>query len=450
MYSGNASPGLLQTGGQQDAGRNADIEVLRGLAIVFTLIEHFDFLVYWSWAPYVALKQQLAFWGGVDVFFAVSGFVIMRSLLRAREQAGASDWSFAIAGRFWLRRLWRLWPAAWLWVVVCVACSQWFNRSGVFGSSGSMLWDAFAALGQFANLHWSQCYRTGLQGCNVMPAVQAVAGEQPVWVGWVLAPYWSLSLEEQFYWLLPLLLLLLRRGPGLWLTLCALVVLQLPWSRPALGTAWYFRTDALLLGVLLGLWSTTRNKPDAAVANGSRPRWATLLVLACLGGIAWLGATSRQTWLGATGGIAVLCALLVALASLDRGWVWPAGHSRRWLEALGERAYSLYLVHLLAFGLAREVFFRLQGGQAPESSLAAIGLVGLGVLLLWGLGELSLRWVEQPARRFGYAWVERRLRRGSGRSSGRPAACRSGGMSAPEARRKRRQYEVCGQCRWIT
>src|SRR5262249_6765248 len=136
--------------------------------------------------PFRAWLAPLGLWGGVDLFFAISGFVIASSLLRQPRHRSFSE--FALP--FYVRRIFRIWPAALLWLLVPLLASRYFNTSGAFGHTRTLIGESIAASLQVANVYFGLCQ----------------CGKEYV--------YWSLSLEEQFYILFPLLLFFLT-GTGL-------------------------------------------------------------------------------------------------------------------------------------------------------------------------------------------------------------------------------------------
>lgn len=364
-----------------------DIEFLRAVAILYTLIHHLPFLLFWRQAWFEEFFRGAVFWSGVDLFFCVSGFVIMRSFrVRHLDEPARLQTSFRrIVLPFWMRRAWRLWPAAWLWLVIPVIGAAWFNHSGVFGAFWPMLADAGAAFLHLANLHWIGClfYQAGV--CNT--------------AGPLLIVYWSLSLEEQFYLLFPVLVYVVPRRylPSV---LIALIGAQFFLYRPYLTLGWAMRTDALLLGVLLALWQGTRTHRRCEPVL-FRHKW---LAWPCLSGALVLMSLIPSESIGpffSTGLLAVVCGFLVWVAGYNRNYWCPGGPLRHLWVWIGSRSYALYLVHLPAFALTRELGQRFgqPGTVFDDGWLMVFLLVAMG--LAASLAELTFRYVEMPLRRRG-------------------------------------------------
>jgi peptidoglycan/LPS O-acetylase OafA/YrhL len=136
----------------------ADIEWLRGVSILFVVIFHArPVLIPWPeplW-DHIAVNY-VDFMSGVDIFLAVSGFVIARTLLPQLAAAHDATGFLRIALAFWVRRAWRLLPAAWLWLAIILVCAAIFNRSGAFQSFHTNFEATLAAMLSIAN------YRFGI------------------------------------------------------------------------------------------------------------------------------------------------------------------------------------------------------------------------------------------------------------------------------------------------
>src|SRR5450631_821637 len=98
--------------------RISDVEVLRAVAILMTLVGHAAELLYYG-GP-VIVWSAVSLWGGVDLFFCISGFVITRTLIDSvSPRSGTANFlEFAIP--FWIRRIFRIWPAAFFWLAVAI------------------------------------------------------------------------------------------------------------------------------------------------------------------------------------------------------------------------------------------------------------------------------------------------------------------------------------------
>lgn len=394
---------------------NLDVEILRAMAILLTLVQHLDYLIFWTPGWHVQLKQWFGFWSGVDLFFVISGYVIVRSLHDSHGKLAGPSKSFnAFAFPFWMKRASRLWPAAWLWAGLSVLCALIFSPSGVFGRVDGMAMDALSAVLQLANVHWSLCSSGGSSVCNLttVAAIDGAGMPNLHSVGWVLAGYWSLSLEEQFYVLLPVLLFAVPRKFFLWVML-AIALAQMCFPRPPLSPLWYFRTDGLILGVLIGLWSLSAHNISRVwwVKTCSRMTKTTawILLVVTLIGIAFLSSPRFFNTLWATAAITSLCVWLLALASLDLGMFCPKGALGQASLWLGSRSYSLYLAHLPVFGVCLALAFEWGLiASVSQVGFAQAAYVFLAVTVVFGMAELSYQWIELPLRNRGRRWVEKR------------------------------------------
>ena len=357
--------------------RIADIEVLRAVAVLFVLFQHVGSLFPWTSPTLEALYGYLGGTFGVDLFFAVSGFVIARDLIPRLRAAPdrATAWRIMVA--FWVRRIWRLWPSAWLWLGVILLAVLWFNRSGAFGSWEANWQATLAGIFHYANLRFAQLFMVSEIGASFV--------------------YWSLSLEEQFYLLFPLLILLFGRHL-VWLLLAVVLVqIGLPRAHPYLMM---FRTDALALGILLALWSRQASWQLAlALFTGLGVWGCRLLALACIAALALLSSRLQLTAY-AISVIALLSGLLVLMASYNRDLLLPPGRLRALLLWLGARSYGLYLIHVPVFFATRELFYRAYPEPVADPRLAPAYLLCAAVLLVV-VAELNFRLLEMPLRRRG-------------------------------------------------
>lgn len=146
-----------------------DIQGVRALAVILVLIYHFNP----SWLPGGFI--------GVDVFFAISGFLITRKLAKECVQTGRLD-----LVRFWSARAKRLFPNALLTLGFTVALAYALLPPYRFSSIAG---DVQSASAFFSNFHFAQ------------KAVDYFASNE---TASPVLHFWSLSVEEQFYFIFPL------------------------------------------------------------------------------------------------------------------------------------------------------------------------------------------------------------------------------------------------------
>ncbi len=300
------------------------LDGLRAVAILMVLVYH-DHLLRGGFL-------------GVDVFFALSGFLITSILLQEWHGGGIH------LGKFYARRFLRLAPALVVFVLVVFVVDRWLSP-GIFGTIAPG-WAAAAVL-------------------YVSNLVIAYAREYP------LGPFsicWSLAQEEQFYLLWPLVLRsLLRRGlPRLYLAGLLLAPIAgsaiLRQSLVARGTGdpglWlrvYFgpdaRADVILFGCALALAVDVWGLPRP----GGPTRLTGAVTLAGLSALAALCAT--RDILGMVNDpllftVTAVASTLFVLGALTLPWL-------RTLLALpglvwiGRLSYSLYLWHEIGLYLGQ-------------------------------------------------------------------------------------------------
>lgn len=362
--------------------RNSDIEILRGIAVIYVVIFHaYGNLIPWRNTELNFFFAHFGGWSGVDLFFVISGFVIARSLIPRLEACSGREHFWVTAIAFWVRRFWRLLPSCWLWLILVLGCSIFFNTSGAFGPFKVNLESALSAILQVANLH--------LAGTFAKPGGSGA-----------LFHLWSLSLEEQFYLLLPILILL----SGRWLVpvLGTAVLVQLALPRTGLYEM-MLRTDGILLGVLLAIFARSKvylhfrptffkHSPLIKI-----PILTTLLfALAVVGGEDVTIVSYRVSM------ITLIAGLLVFIASYDQDYLMKKGRLKTLLMWVGARSYGIYLIHIPAFCLTREIWYRIGHPATPNFNPAYLDqLIVTALILIILLCELSYRLLEQPLRMKG-------------------------------------------------
>jgi peptidoglycan/LPS O-acetylase OafA/YrhL len=303
---------------------------------------------------------------GVDLFFALSGFLITHILAEEWRRSGTIDF-----GRFYMRRVLRLYPA--LAATVVLAFFVWpTSQSSTYGRA------AIAALFYHMNL--------------IDPGLL-----NP------LAHTWSLSVEEQFYVFWPPLLFLLmplRKQTRLAIIFLMIfgsigvrVIMLHGGARPNLIYHFTFaRTDSLLCGCaaaqLLDWWNNkVRSHPKLTHVSG-KVAIVSFAILCCL----FLTSLRNDFWLMTWGytAVGVLCAALIMVATSLEEASLPSMFLRSPIMTyLGTRSYGLYLYHFV-------IFEKLESFRRPHSlgNFIIVSVMRVGLALV--CTELSFRFLESP------------------------------------------------------
>lgn len=334
-----------------------DIDGLRAIAVLSVLFYHFE----------LPILNVPGGYSGVDVFFVISGYLITRILVAQAGQAGALQ-------DFYLRRFRRIFPALLAVIAFCLASGYFLLMPGDYADVGE---SARYALFALSNLFFY---------ANTGYFDQAAEFQ-------LLLHTWSLAVEEQFYLVWPLVVLMtFREGRRTYfIVACSVIVVaSFVYAVLLVGSeskaAFYnplARAWELALGGLLVFMPVVRVRPFLSeVVN--------VLGLGLIG-YGFFGLDHNSSFPGANALYACIGSALL---------IWPKGNSSVVARCMGNRlfrgvgliSYSLYLWHWPVLVIGRHYFV----GSIPVT--AGFGLVAGVVLLAW----LSWRFIEQPFRRSSF------------------------------------------------
>lgn len=348
---------------------------MRGLAILLVLICHYFSgrmeVSPGTWKALVVASLNLT-WTGVDLFFVLSGFLIGGILCDAKASTNYYQ-------AFYLRRIHRIFPIYFLWLLLFLAGLR------MVAPADS------PALRTLFNLDvplWS--YPLFLQ--NICMTLKGTYGAE-----W-LAITWSLTVEEQFYLLLPLLIRKLsRRGIT---TLAVATVAAAPLIRLILWrtahdsmgpyTLLPCRADALGFGVLIAIACRHGNTWEWLQSHRAHLH-AALLVLGA--GMAYLTVRQQHLFTFGLTWIAAFYSALLLLTIVNPGRIEKLIFRHRALTSLGTVAYAVYLFHQGINWLYHWAFF----GRAPAiTGWPSTGVTLLSLLTVLLLAAVSWRVIEKP------------------------------------------------------
>ena len=380
------------------------LDGMRALAVVAVMIYHANS----EWLPGGFL--------GVEVFFVISGYLITLLLIAEKERTGRIH-----LGHFWLRRARRLLPALFVMLFLLISYTTIFRSDAL----GKLRGDVLA--GFFYVSNWYQIW--------VGAGYSSTGDFAP------LRHLWSLAVEEQFYLVWPLVMVVLLRvgtrrvfDVAKWLVVAALVItvaLALLYRQGRVGECnvtpgayWTIadrcisKADALYLstitrasGLLFGSAFAMVWRPYAVMRGPLRDKGRLMDLLAIVGLVA-LGAQTwyvhflrpdgPDPWLFRGGFLITSVASLLVIGAVThrRSFAGPVLGNPVFLW-VGTRSYGMYLYHWPIYQVIR----RIAGNTLTWPQFA--GAMVATVIIT----EVSYRYVETPIRKgvVGVWW--RSLRR---------------------------------------
>lgn len=322
-----------------------DIQALRGVAVLLVVVYH------------ARLGLVPGGFLGVDIFFVISGFLITSMI---KKQVERGSFSFI---EFYYRRAKRLLPAAYVTFAFTAVLSAWLLTSNEFLHFRNQLAGAVTFTANIAL--WRQGTYFG-GDADLKPLLHT----------------WSLSIEEQYYLLMPALLFFLPRK---WWTRAIVAILvgslmlciAVGLWKPAIAF-YLFPTRAWELAI--GSFGAMVGTSAVAQSWSERFYWPSIAVMALLPlwPIDWL-----QPGIDAV----LVCFATLALILSNRLATFQT-RACRVLSWVGDISYSLYLVHWPLFALATNLWME----EVPLGVRLAI--IPISILLAW----LQYRYVENPIR----------------------------------------------------
>ena len=371
------------------------LDTLRALAIVVVMLYHFNMQ---GLLPLFMEPVAKVGWVGVDLFFVLSGFLISSQLFRpylTGEKPSAKD--------FYTRRAYRILPAFFVVLLLYMRVPLWREAPGPYAS-----W-------QYASFTWNLL----LLGYPESRAFSHV---------------WSLCVEEHFYLVFPVLLLLLMRKPSVWKTTLSLLLITLGGValracllhfaiQPAgdeqghmlmkyIYYPTYSRLDGLVMGVSLAAvrtfrvhwWSRLTRHSGLLAFFGS----ACVVAALWLCGFDYPAPDLPFSILFAFPALSFGFGLLVASAVSDKGFLTARIPGASTLAAL---AFSLYLTHKSvahAVHLLMPVLTAQPGWVS--SGLYAVACLGVASLLYLGIERPLIALRVRRSSRHALSGTDREVR----------------------------------------
>lgn len=366
-------------------GRIPELDGLRGFAIFIVILIHYISAVphglRHSWASKAGNAINLG-GSGVDLFFILSGFLIGGILIDSRQSPNYYQ-------TFYLRRLHRIVPLYYSWILLFAIISIWNTRFMLLGP----YWIYFAFLQNYFYL------------------------QSPMQLIW-LSVTWSLAVEEQFYLLAPPFIRNCRPQRligvlfGILIASLILRLFLLMKFADAAHNYWgllpaYFatpsRADDLALGILIAIvWRTPQAMQWITEHLGFVKKTLILCIALLLAILKWM--LMPNSTLRLSVGLPLfgaIFALLVIICLTEREGIIAGIFRLRALRELGRVSYCVYIIHY-AMNWAVHKYLRGDLPRFDSPSSIAVTILALGLTLV--IAEFSWRFFEHPLIQRGHRY----------------------------------------------
>ena len=308
---------------------------------------------------------------GVTVFFFLSGFLITMILRDEFTARGTVDFR-----NFYIRRFFRLTPP-FLTTLAFGVFLVFAHLLPGFVTLNAMLAQVLY-LANYYSIFWD-------------PGHSIVAGTEV---------FWSLAVEEHFYFVYPVVLLALLRSASnrtAWVVMGCMCVAVLTWryglvqsagfSPERTGYATDTRIDSILFGCIFALATgATRLRNLPSISAWTARGYLAVGVVMLLATVIVRDPVFRETWRYSIQGIALM-PIFLAILSYQRGWVHGLLNLKI-VDKLGEYSYAFYLVHFI---IAKALVF----SGVPNGTIV---LYALAVVLSYGYARALNIYVERPSK----------------------------------------------------
>lgn len=359
---------------EPDDRRLIALDGLRGVAVLLVMAAHFErFIPPKNWA--MPLKTLMTYgWCGVDLFFALSGFLITGILLATR-----ADESYLMA--FYARRAIRIFPIYYATLV------------GVL---------VFAAVVPGFSDRVPPTWQWPFYFIYLTNWIPAFTGN---WPSNVIGHFWSLAVEEQYYLIWPFVIMLFKRRivAKIAITLAAIalvvrcIVVSTHGTSPAVELATITRCDALALGSLGAIYFSERQR-EAGIKLLSIAAFA-LGVFSIV--IVLLPNEEARSRFWQTAGLSLLAisfSALVTHLSFEDGRTTFVQKVFRTagLRRIGRYSYGMYVYHVPVLGICEVLLFRRLPEMLRQSVAFTLGYVLFLSVVTYVVASISYEVFERP------------------------------------------------------
>jgi peptidoglycan/LPS O-acetylase OafA/YrhL len=368
-----------------NSGRIVALDGLRGCACLFVLMHHCftgiappptnSALIHAAWNI-----MAVFFLSGVDLFYVLSGFLVGGLIIDHHRSQN-------FLKIFFIKRACRILPLYYLLVISYIVLPTLLTKLGILGTWAND-WLLERPLPTWSYLTFLQSYMMGLADAS-----------GPKW----LAITWSVSVEEQFYLLMPIIFLILGSRAAALIAVAGLLVAPiirfLLFEKVGFYAGYMLfpgRMDTILWGVLLAF--LVRSTVFKSLSN----RYSVLMLIAA----------GSAFSIVAAGNLGLVSApefsRFTALAIFYFIVIWSIVENKlsllnkilqtRFLTFTGLISYAAYMVHQLVNGMVHGLVF---SSKPTMDSGAKFAASLLSVLIVYAIATFSYKYFESPILNYG-------------------------------------------------
>ncbi|XZF13815.1 acyltransferase family protein [Chitinophagaceae bacterium MMS25-I14] len=355
-----------------------NLDTLRFLAFFWVFLQHAFYKAFLPFEQYSYLKRVIDFFflgggTGVQIFFVLSGFLITYLIIKEIHETGKLN-----IGNFYLRRTLRIWPLYYATVLFAFVIYPLLKGMlGIHSDLCSRPFYYFTFLANFDNIHIA----LNCPGKDAM--TQGIV--------------WSVSIEEQFYLLWPVLFYIFPKNRQ-WFIFPLVIIACIIFRANTSGPALYFHTLAVMGDLAIGGLFAYLSFNSSRFLNFIKelPR-RTIMVVYLVIFLLYFFQDKISTFPGNAIFMRLIQDMYWIFIILEQCFaknaLFPLGRIKPF-SALGKVSYGLYMLHPVAI-LIVDISFRVAHINNTKFGMLVLqGILSLIVSIF--IAKMSFKWFETP------------------------------------------------------
>lgn len=348
--------------------KDLNIQIARSLAIFMVVMQHYKIRMPTpDW--YLNIFKYVQFWPGVDIFLAISGFLMCKSLFK--EISFNDGWCTTFK-RFLLKRSFRLYPVLIVWGLLTILISL-IAGDRFYTNPVSELKTFISSLVAVSNFYLHHCVENGYLCSNASGGVT-----------------WSLSLEWQLYLALAVIVISFanyKRALVVVFSLICFASIFIPAAEPQnMALAWWIRPIPFFIGAILYFLKERKIKSHSLISVAIFIFAFIVLITAPL--------KANTQYVSLTIGISGGLIFYVFIT----GFRFKNNFVTKHLNWIGDRSYSIYLCHIPVMLFIATILELIENHHSMKFSYITFAIIYVVTMLV--SSHITYKYVELNGIRF--------------------------------------------------